>query len=207
MEEYALRYGTKVKGWWLDGMFNYFYPTDELFWYYKKAALAGNPDAIVSFNSGVTKIDLDNPQYQSIYQGETHGLKRVRLLEKAKNAGDPVAAKAFQNPGIVYYTKYDDYLAGEENDFDKYPEARFINGRQWHILSFMGINEYGDDTWGYAGWGSFGSKYSGAELREYVDKVNEKGGVVSIDIAIFRDGSFDKAQLEILKALHDCRKK
>jgi hypothetical protein len=39
-----------------------------------------------------------------------------------------------------------------------------------------------------------------------VKAVNEKGGVVSIDIAIFRDGSFDWGQVEALRLLRDLRK-
>lgn len=201
MKEYSLRYGSKVKGWWLDGMFKYFYPTDEFFHYYREAALAGNPDAIVAFNPGVTQADIDNPALEYIFKGETHPLKKVRLLEKALKEGDEAAKKAFRRDGVRYYTKYDDFLAGEENDFWCYPESRFIQGKQWHILSFLAINANGNPVWGNTGFGQYGSKYSGSEIREYVDRVNEKGGVVSIDIAIFRDGSFDKAQIEVLKAL------
>ena len=43
-------------------------------------------------------------------------------------------------------------------------------------------------------------------MRDYVKAVNEKGGVVSIDIAIFRDGSFDWGQLEALRLLRNLRK-
>ncbi|MBQ4574763.1 MAG: alpha-L-fucosidase [Clostridia bacterium] len=53
LEEYALRYGDKVKGWWIDGcysdMFGY---TDALLQHYYDAVKRGNPEAIVSFNNG-----------------------------------------------------------------------------------------------------------------------------------------------------------
>ena len=42
-------------------------------------------------------------------------------------------------------------------------------------------------------------------MREYVDKVNAKGGVVTIEAACFRDGSMDAAQVEVLKYLKSCR--
>ncbi len=54
LREYSLRYGGKVRGWWIDGcyreMFGY---TDELLDLLYDAAKAGNPDAIVALNDGV----------------------------------------------------------------------------------------------------------------------------------------------------------
>lgn len=54
LKEYALRYGAKVKGWWLDGMYQEeFGYTEELMQPYYLAIKEGNPDAVVSFNNGV----------------------------------------------------------------------------------------------------------------------------------------------------------
>ena len=54
LEEYAVRYGDKVKGWWLDGFYDeQFGYTIELRGIYHKAIKRGNPCAAVAFNNGV----------------------------------------------------------------------------------------------------------------------------------------------------------
>lgn len=52
LEEYAVRYGDKVKGWWIDGSYDYFGYNNELMEPYYQAVKKGNPNAVVSFNSG-----------------------------------------------------------------------------------------------------------------------------------------------------------
>ena len=54
LREYALRYGSDVSAWWIDGMYkDYLKYTDELAAYYTAACAAGNPDALVALNDGV----------------------------------------------------------------------------------------------------------------------------------------------------------
>ena len=54
LKDYSLRYGNKVKGWWLDGMYREeFGYTEEKLQPFYSAIKAGNPDAIVAFNNGV----------------------------------------------------------------------------------------------------------------------------------------------------------
>ena len=54
LQEYAVRYGTKIKGWWLDGMYQEeFGYTPELMQMYYRAIKTGNPEAVVAFNNGV----------------------------------------------------------------------------------------------------------------------------------------------------------
>lgn len=52
LEEYAVRYGDKVKGWWIDGCYDYFGYENDMLIPYKNACEKGNPDAIVTFNNG-----------------------------------------------------------------------------------------------------------------------------------------------------------
>lgn len=53
LEEYSVRYGNKVKGWWIDGCYDFFgYDQDKLA-LYAKAIKNGNPNAIAAFNNGV----------------------------------------------------------------------------------------------------------------------------------------------------------
>lgn len=54
LEEYALRYKDKIKGWWIDGCYrDYFKYTDDLLTPYCNTIKKGNPNAIVTFNNGI----------------------------------------------------------------------------------------------------------------------------------------------------------
>ena len=54
LEEYAVRYGANVKGWWIDGCYaRDFKYTDELLSLYAEAVRRGNPAALVAMNDGV----------------------------------------------------------------------------------------------------------------------------------------------------------
>ena len=62
--EYAKRYGSKVKGYWIDGCYEGFQYTDELLDLYRDAIKAGNPEALVSMNNGVF------PECRKYYRNE-----------------------------------------------------------------------------------------------------------------------------------------
>lgn len=157
--EYSLRYGDKVKGWWVDGCYrvhgNLAY-NDETLGILARALKAGNPAAILAMNNGVED--------------------RVRP-----------------------YTPHEDFTAGEQEVFRDLPLSRFVGGAQWHILSFLGFPALGNPLG--AGWGQPGVRYPAAELAEYIADVNERGGVVSIDVLVYRDGTLDRSQLETLRRL------
>ena len=212
LEEYSVRYGKRIKGWWIDGCYNYFgfddtlVDRDALLKKFKDAALKGNPDGVIGFNGGVMRCDLNNPAYSMYTNGLTHPLAKLRSLEAAVEKGDELAKKAFTRPGPSRHTIHDDYTAGEENQFMFFPDGNMDENLQWHILSFIAPETGGADVFGYSGWSGLGSKYSKEELHEYVEKVTNAGGAVTVDIAIFRDGSLDKGQLEVLKGLKDIRK-
>jgi len=97
------------------------------------------------------------------------------------------------------YSRHEDYTCGEQNRFLDQPVSRWTNGEQWHILSYLGHDRLGNSLG--AGWGQPGVRYSKADLVEYVAEVNRAGGVVSIDVLLYRDGALDRSQLEVLKAL------
>ena len=128
------------------------------------------------------------------YQWLGYDEERLAVLAEGLRAGHPDRIIAF-NPGvdpvIRAYSAHEDYTCGEQNRFYETPAARFLNGEQWHILSFL------SGTW----WGEPGLGYKKAEFVEYVRQVTERGGVVSVDVALFRDGSLDKSQVEMLKAV------
>lgn len=52
LEEYAVRYGDLVKGWWIDGCYAALGYNNELLSLYNDAIKKGNPDALVACNSG-----------------------------------------------------------------------------------------------------------------------------------------------------------
>jgi hypothetical protein len=125
---------------------------------------------------------------------------RLAPLARALKAGNPQRIIAL-NPGVELsaYSVHDDYTAGEMNAFLELPASRWLDGKQWHLLSYLGPERA--DNYLSAGWCEPGSKYGKQELAEYVRTVHQKGGVVSIDVLLFRDGGIDRSQLEVLKAI------
>ena len=153
LREYAVRYGDKVKGWWVDGCYTYFKYTDANLKPYADAIRAGNPEALIAFNGGVKER-------------------------------------------VFHYSQWDDYTCGEMNSFADLPDDRFIGGSQWHSLAPLGVSADGRE-WG--GWCRPGCKHTAEHMREYVRAVNAKGGVVSIDVGLMRDGSICPEQIALLK--------
>jgi len=120
--------------------------------------------------------------------------EKLGILAKGLKAGSDkriIAMNPGVDPEVRPYSPHEDYTCGEQNRFFDMPVRRFLNGEQWHILSFL------SGTW----WAKPGIGYSKSEMAEYVSYVNQRGGVVSIDVAVFRDGSMDRSQIEVLKAV------
>ena len=90
-------------------------------------------------------------------------------------------------------------VSPERNDFDMIPTQRFVDGAQTYILAPLGVLPGG---YPYEMWGRPGLKHDGPWMRDYVRLVNTNGGVVSVDIVLYRDGSFDPEQMEVLKQIN-----
>lgn len=157
LQEYAVRYGDRVKGWWIDGCYaQWFGYTDELLERYDQAVKAGNPRALTAYNVyGV------QPELRKGYRGES-------------------------------------FTAGEFNEFSYIPDSRFLDGAQAHILAPLGLPAVP----GTGGWRQPGCQISAAGLRSYIQAVNAAGGVVTVDIAISPDGSFDREQIDTLRQMN-----
>lgn len=56
MEEYAVRYGDLIKGWWVDGCYASLGYNNELLTIYYDAMRKGNPDILCAFNSGTASF-------------------------------------------------------------------------------------------------------------------------------------------------------
>jgi len=126
----------------------------------------------------------DPPNFQSF---------RAALL-----AGNPDGIVAF-NPGvkvpIISMTEYEDYTAGEINIAfpvnDKYhpPLTRWVDGAQYHILSFLGD-----------GWGVGQPRFPVGFPVGFTQYTNRFGGVVSWDVPTVK-GIIPLAFMQQLQAI------
>ena len=137
------------------------------------------------------------------YEGLGYNDELLKLYVPALKAGNPDAIVAF-NGGVkarvFKYSAWDDFTCGEMNDFEDVPDGRFLGGAQWHTLAPIGKSLTGNP---YEGWCKPGCKRDGAYMRDYVRRVNERGGAVTIDVALYRDGHLDPEQVELLRTLGD----
>ncbi len=107
--------------------------------------------------------------YQHIHFNE----ELARLYADAVKRGNPKALVTF-NPGVklIRYTQAEDYTAGELNEpFSVVPTSRWVNGSQWHALTFLG-----------ATWGKRDVRQPTGRWREWFQKVAAQGGVVTLDL-------------------------
>lgn len=119
--------------------------------------------------------------------------KRWGILAAGLKTGNPKAIVALNNPSMSHAnsgTDHEDFTTGEVNAFTDIPDERWRDGKQFHVLSFLGPD-----------WGTPGLRYNADYLTDYVGAVDDAGGVVTIDVALFRDGSIDAKQQATLKAM------
>ncbi len=123
------------------------------------------------------------------YDEETLGILAAGL--RAGSDKRIIALNPGVDPEVRAYTPHEDYTCGEQNVFHEVPVERYLQGEQWHILSFL------SKTW----WAEPGVGYKKRPFADYVNQVNQRGGVVSVDVMLFRDGGLDRSQVELLKAV------
>jgi hypothetical protein len=99
----------------------------------------------------------------------------------ALKAGNPEALVAF-NPGVevpvISLTPYEDFTAGEISKAFPACPGRWVDGVQYHVLSYLG------ERWG-GGHPRFVDEFPAAYTRD----VNRKEGVVTWEVPILDDGS------------------
>lgn len=159
LRELAVRYGDKVKMWWLDSCYERSGYTPEKLRMYHDAIKEGNPDALIAFNNGILAPPNDK-------------------LEK--------------------YMDFEGFTCGEKLDIGYVPESGDIDGSLSHLL--IPIGRSGEKS-PFGPWCAAGTDYSGENLSEYIGMVNAVGGIVTFDIRVTPDGSFDKDQVEQLKKI------
>ena len=120
----------------------------------------------------------------------------------AVKAGNPESLVAFNNacqPKLTKYYPDEDFTCGERTDFTEIPEGRFIDGAQAHILTPLGLSPNPEQPW--CSWCRPGLKHDHEYLKEYVKKVHDAGGVLTIDVWMGEEGEFDPEQLAALKGI------
>lgn len=97
----------------------------------------------------------------------------AEVYAAAAKHGNPKAIVTF-NPGVrvVRWTKAEDYTAGELNEpFGSMPSGRWLEGSQWHALTYLGSS-----------WGRRDTRYPAEEWVRWVQAVVAKDGVVTLDL-------------------------
>lgn len=133
------------------------------------------------------------------------------LLEIYYNAvkkGNPNALTSFNNGDAVRddvpcgqelkkWYEHEEFTCGELNDFTLVPKSRFCDGAQSHLLIPLGLYPNGN----CGGWCSRGCVRGPEYLSQYITTLHENGCVLTIDIHIGADGTFDFGQIEVLKKM------
>ena len=127
IHDWSSRYGDKVAGWWFDGGYEWIGFNNDIAAIYADAVKRGNPNAIVTFNPGVS---------------------------------------------LIRWTKAEDYTAGELNKpFETVPTERWVDGSQWHALTYLG-----------SAWSKRDTRYPVRRWADWVCSVVANGGVVTLDV-------------------------
>jgi len=138
------------------------------------------------------------------YQWVDFNAEIARIYADAAKQGNPAAVVTF-NPGVSLKRASDaeDYTAGELNEpFAHVCEGRWLDGSQWHVLTFLGKK-----------WGWRDARYTGEQWAGWIAGVTAKGGVVTLDLGPNYDasaapvGTFDDAQLKQLRAIVNAARK
>jgi hypothetical protein len=120
------------------------------------------------------------------------------IYADAVKSGNPGAIATF-NPGVrlIRYMQSEDYTAGELVDpFDTVPTSRWLDGSQWHALTFLGTT-----------WGKRNTRHSTEQWCEWVRQVTAQGGAVTLDMGPNMDprvgpiGAIGKEQAEQFRTI------
>lgn len=179
IRELSLRYGDKIKMWWMDSCYDYAGYTEELLKPYCDAFKAGNPDVLVGYNNG-----------------ELIGWDEV--CAETQEIFDKMNVPIINRCGELKLMKrcsFEDVTCGEHLGFTYIPDGAYTDGALTHLLIPAGNTINGNM------WGTPGAGYSREKIKEYVHKVNEIGGIVTIDIGVKPDGSFYDEHIKLLSGI------
>lgn len=129
-----------------------------------------------------------------LHGGHAYNDTLLAGLYQALKAGNTESAVGFNpspQPKVIYFSKWDDYTAGEMYPLTDLPPAGSdgkINGIQWQITSFIGTSWLNPDI-----------RFTKEYLVNYLDRCKALGGAVTLDACVLRNGSIAPAQLAFLK--------
>ena len=115
----------------------------------------------------------------------------IKPFYEAAKCGNSKAVTTFNNgvkPELYKWYKDEEYTSGEFNDLEFIPKSRFVSGLQSHILAPLGST-----------WGEKDARYDNVYMKNYIKSVNDAGGVVTVDVGVYADGSYSKEQIMALK--------
>jgi len=124
----------------------------------------------------------------------------ARIYAEAVKRSNPGAIVTF-NPGVslIRWMEAEDYTAGELRDpFEQIPHGRWLEGSQWHALTFLGSR-----------WGARDTRFESERWADWVAEVAAHGGVVTLDAGPNLDpdrgpvGSLSAAQVAQLKKVRE----
>ncbi len=193
VEEWALRFGELLDGWWFDGCYTWpIFDNRHMDWdVWYQAARAGNPGAVVTFNDGsfcVGNLQPVVPEHDYL-SGEAEMLVdgKIRL-----GRGLPMRSHM--------------------------PEARFVPGTgcQWHALLPVDcmwmhgspppahLEQHPYPTIDFsAGYGPMEPPlYSDEELGGFLENCLGVGGAVTLNVGIYQEGHLGAETVGQLKRLH-----
>jgi hypothetical protein len=157
--EWSLRWGPRVRGWWVDGCYPadlmYRHPDAPNFSSFAAAMKAGNPDSLVAFNPGVKTPVISPTEFDDFTAGEISAALPVQSM----------------NPWET-------------------PLNRWVDGAQYHILSFLGGT-----------WGRGEPRLSDEVVGAYTRYVNGWEGVITWDIPPLPSGLIPAPFLRQLRGL------
>ncbi|HEY3281347.1 MAG TPA: alpha-L-fucosidase [Armatimonadota bacterium] len=111
--------------------------------------------------------------FDGAYDGIHFNEAIAQVYSKAAKHGNPRALVTF-NPGVmlVRHTRAEDYTAGELNEpLSHVPESRFLDGSQWHALTYVGSS-----------WAQRDTRFTGQQWADWARAVTSRGGVVTLDM-------------------------
>jgi Alpha-L-fucosidase len=130
------------------------------------------------------------------YSNPIDGQTNLDELISAARAGNPAALIA-ANPSSGKFTTLTDrqnFLAGEDTYFSRLPSPTATspsNQPAWHTISFLGTN-----------WGEpSATRYDDQQLINYIQAVNQGGGIVTMDVAVDSNGHLSSMQVAQVAAV------
>ena len=174
IQEYAVRLGPLLDGWWFDGVYSWpiFHNSryDWPAWF--AASRAGNPDAVVALNDGSFCTGVESPvtELQDYTSGEVEALV----------------------DGQIRF--------GRDGDAPLYlPQARHVPGTQcqWHALLPI------DCFWAHgAFWPMEPPYYEDENLFSFMRHCRSVGGAVTLNVGIYQEGHLGERTLAQVRRLH-----